>query len=90
MKPVNRHLLIEPKVEAEEENASPFLLPEGYKTKKIERYEIVTILQHADDCKITHLGQADVEASMIEQIHINSNTYHIIPENYVVLLLETK
>ena len=90
MKPVNRHLLVELEVEVEEESTSTFLLPEGYKSKNVERYEKVTILQHADDCKITHLGEAIVESSMLEEININNTTYHIIPENYVVLLLETK
>lgn len=90
MKPVNRHLLIQTMVEVEEESTSTFLLPDNYKTKKVERYERVTILQHAEDCKITHLGDAIVEASMIEEVSIGKDIYFIIPENYVVLLLETK
>jgi len=90
MKPVNRHLLVEVEVEQVEEIQSSFLLPENYRTKDIQRYSIVTIKNYADDCKINHLGRCVVETTMIEDISVDGETYQIIPENYVVLLLEDK
>tara|TARA_R110000822_G_scaffold132295_2_gene269497 strand:- start:639 stop:914 length:276 start_codon:yes stop_codon:yes gene_type:complete len=91
MKPVNRHLLVElPIIEEEEKSSSSFLLPEEYRQKTIERYTIVSIKDYADDCKIRHQGKCVVETSMIEDISIGGKTYQIIPENFVVLLLEVE
>jgi len=92
MKPVNRHLLVEIPIneEQEESSSSSFLLPEGYRQKEIERYTIVSIKDFADDCKIRHLGKCVVETSMIEDISIEGEVFQIIPENFVVLLLEVE
>jgi len=90
MKPVNRHLLVEIPVIEEEEVSSTFLLPESYKTKEVERYTRVRIIACADDCKANYSGEAYVETSMIEDISINGELYHIVPENYLVLLLEAE
>lgn len=90
MKPVNRHLLInlpEPEVE---ETTTTFLLPEDYRNTAVQRYTTVSIVSHAEDCKISHHGRCIVETSMIEDVNVSGETYHIIPENYVVLLLEAE
>lgn len=89
MKPVNRHLLVEiPAKEEKEDNSSVFLLPDSYREKVVERYTRVRIVACADDCKANYSGEAYVESSMIEAICIDEVYYHIVPENYLVLLLE--
>ena len=90
MKPVNRHLLIELPAEEPEHEQRTFLLPENYKTKEIERYTLVTIVQIADDCEKIHKhligSKCVVETSMIEEVKIGGESYNIIPENFVVLV----
>ena len=89
MKPVNKNLLINIPVEEVEEKTSTFLLPENYKKKEIERYTVVDILKRADDCEKIHTNcRCVVETSMINEIKVGVETYNIIAENYVVLLLE--
>ena len=89
MKPVNRNLLINIPVEEVEEKSSTFLLPENYKKKEIERYTVVEILERAEDCEKIHANcRCVVETSMINEIKVGTETYNIVAENYVVLLLE--
>ncbi len=88
MKPVNRHLLVQIPVKEVKEEEGAFLLPEDYKMAEVERYTKVNIIACADDCKRQYSGEAYVENSMIEDISINGKLYHIVSENYIVLLLE--
>jgi len=90
MKPVNKHILVEmiSNKTKEEKTTSTFLLPENYKTHHVERYTRVRIIACADDCKANYSGEAYVETSMIEDISINGELYHIVPENYIVLIME--
>jgi len=90
MKPVNRHLLVEIPIKEVKEEEVTFLLPEDYKTTKVERYTKVNIIACADDCKREYSGEAYVENSMIEDILIEGEMYHIVSENYLVLLMEAK
>ena len=87
MKPVNRHLLVEIPVEEIEEVATTFILPTSFKPQEVERYTKVSIVACADDCKQRYSGEAYVETSMIEDISIEGEMYHIVSENYLVLLL---
>jgi hypothetical protein len=88
MKPVNRHLLVEIPVKEVQEDKGAFLLPDDYKMTEVDRYAKVNIIACADDCKRQYSGGAYVENSMIEDISINGELYHIVSENYIVLLLE--
>mgnify|MGYP001208978112 CR=1 FL=1 len=90
MKPVNRYLLVQTEIEEEEESQRAFLLPDSFKSREISRYIIVNILDCADDCKRAWKGRCIVESSMIEDIYVDGGIYQIIPDNYVVLLLEEK
>lgn len=92
VKPNNRHLLVRIVEEEQEEKPSTFLLPDDYKKKGEERYSVVEVLAIADDCKNTCLEvfprRCVVETSMINEVKVGTQTYHIIQENYVVLTLE--
>ena len=92
VKPTNRNLLINIPVEEVEEASSAFILPDSYKKKEIERHTVVGILAVSSDCqrfdKSHEKMRCVVETSMINDIKVDSEIYHIIAENYVVLLLE--
>ena len=90
MKPVNRNLLIKLEKQEAREDASTaaFLLPEDYKSKTVERYSTVEIIERADDCEKIHTnGRCVVETTMINEIKVDGEVYNIIGENYVVLIL---
>ena len=93
VKPANRNILISiPEEKTEDTEPSAFLLPEEFKRKTIERYTVVKIEGIAEDCQRTHqyhIGtRCVVETSMINEINVDSRTYNIVAENYIVLYLE--
>ena len=67
--------------------ATTFILATSFKPQEVERYTKVNIVECADDCKQKYSGEAYVETSMIEDISIEGEMYHIVSENYLVLLL---
>lgn len=92
VKPTNRNLLIEIPVEDAEEVVSTFLLPEDYLKKDVPRYTTVKIVDISHDCqKFAEFHKnmrCVVETTMISEIKVGSESYNIIGENYVVLMLE--
>ena len=93
VKPSNRYLLIKKIEEEKKEKESAFLLPEDYKKKDVERYTLAEVLATAEDCKMSILmlkkkQRCIVETSMINEIKVMGETYHVVQENYVVLILE--
>ena len=91
-KPTNRNLLIEIPVEEAEEVVTTFLLPEDYLKKDMPRYTAVKIVDISHDCQkfseIHKNRRCVVETTMINEIRVGSESYSIIGENYVVLMLE--
>ena len=91
VKPINRNLLIEIPEDEPEEQSSTFLLPQSYKKKETERFTLVRIVDISDDCEKFHQYHTGkhcvVETTMINEINIESQTYNIIAENYVVLVV---
>ena len=90
--PLNRHILIEKIEEIENEpQESLILTPDDYKLKT-SQFGLYQIVQTADDCeKITdyHINyNIVVEESMVQEITVNKQTYHIILENYVYGIYE--
>lgn len=87
--PVNRHLRIDLK-KFEEKTDSGVLLPESF-SKGTEKYQKVTILSAALDCKdVFHenIGkQIFVEKSMIQEVTISGKDVALILENYVIGVL---
>lgn len=88
VKPTNRNLLIKIPEEKAETEKTTFILPEDY-NRKVERYKLVQVLDRAEDCeKIKENCKCIVETSMINQIKVHGQNYHIVGENYVVLVVE--
>jgi len=89
--PVNRHILIRPVGESEEEaKPSAILLPEDYQRQQ-SQYVAVSIIDWAEDCSInsglSDSGVALVERSMIKELAYEDEKVYLILENYVVCMI---
>jgi len=82
LEPHNRHLLVFPIKEKDEE--MNFILPDEYKAPE-SQYTVCDILGIADDCKDS-LSVGDrvvVESRMIQEIKAMGETNYLVLENYV-------
>ena len=96
--PVNRHLLIVPHTK-KNETPSGVVLPDDY-TPEQDLYVEATVLALSKDCnkEITNLGSNEtiidkkiiVDSSMIREINVGQETFHLILENYVVGVMSQK
>jgi len=89
MKPSNRHLLIQPLEEEEEESPSVIVLPTDYE-KPQSPYLVAQVLSHSVDCT-QDLSRGDiiiVERRMLHTIDIKDKTYYLVLENYIFGRLE--
>ena len=91
LQPLNRHLVVIPHFE-EEENSSGVLLPEEF-SKNQNRYIQATIVSISSDCspefrKIKYDFTDDrvvvLDSTMLEKISLNDKDYYMILENYVM------
>ena len=84
MKPLNRHLLIQPLEEKQEEKDSVVILPSDYE-KPLAPYVIAKVIDHADDCQKEHdVGSTIVlERRMLNTLEIHDKTYYLVLENYL-------
>ena len=92
LKPVNRHLVIVPHVK-KNETPSGVVLPDDYAPEE-DLYVEATVLAMAEDCseQLNFLKSSTaaannriiVDRSMIREINLKSETFHVILENYVV------
>tara|TARA_R110000824_G_scaffold89748_2_gene219772 strand:+ start:3896 stop:4180 length:285 start_codon:yes stop_codon:yes gene_type:complete len=84
--PKNRHLLVLPiEEEQEEEGTLKILTPSNYK-KPTSPYLRAQILEIADDCRIQMLKKGDnivIERRMLHDIEIEAKTFYLVLENYV-------
>ncbi len=93
LKPVNRHILVVPHPNKDEEQDTGVLLPEGYAPKR-DKYSLATVVDVAPDCakhfhnlRPTMTSDASVivvDQSMLEKIEFDGGRHHLILENYVV------
>ena len=87
--PVNRHLLIKP-VESKKEE-SQVLLPEDYKSSEERfKFKLCEVLKIANDCTIEVNPSVFVmvNTSMIEEVKVFNETFHLILENYIVGIVD--
>ena len=82
LEPLNRHLLVLPNFEQEEE--TNIVLPEGYKRPE-SPYIVCDILGIANDCSIEVdiSNRIVVERSMLQEIKAGGETNYLVLENYV-------
>ncbi len=87
LEPLNRHLLVLPSFEKQEE--TKIVLPESYK-KPESPYIICDVLGISSDCKIeVDIGnRIVVERSMIQELKAAGETNYLVLENYVYGRLE--
>tara|TARA_Y100000310_G_C20282105_1_gene623098 strand:- start:301 stop:597 length:297 start_codon:yes stop_codon:yes gene_type:complete len=85
--PVNRYLLV--KLVDPEKKESQVLLPEDYKPSK-EQFKLCEVLKIANDCtremrpSVLEGCYIVANASMIEEIKVFNETFHLVLENYVM------
>jgi co-chaperonin GroES (HSP10) len=84
MKPFNRHLLVQPIEEEQEEQQSVIVLPSDYE-KPVSPYLTAEVLAHSEDCAqdLTRGDIVVVERRMIHTIEIYNKTYYLVLENYI-------
>tara|TARA_B100000927_G_C16473644_1_gene472513 strand:+ start:71 stop:391 length:321 start_codon:yes stop_codon:yes gene_type:complete len=98
LKPVNRHLVIIPHTK-KNETPSGVMLPEDYSPEE-DLYVEATVLAMAEDCsrELDFLKSTSnttdrriiVDSSMIREISLKSETFHVVLENYVVGALDQR
>ena len=86
MKPLNRHILIEPPAKKEEKQQG-FYLPEDVVVKK-KPYEVVKVIKVATDSKFDGSLKSGemivVESHLIIEVETNVKKYYFVPENNVL------
>ena len=84
MKPFNRHILIKPIEEKQEDKSSLVVLPSDYK-KPESPYQTAEVIELSNDCKI-ELSSGDkvvFEKRTLQKIQIAGETHYLILENYI-------
>ena len=90
-KPTNRHLLVEPTCSKKNKDnkETSILLPEDFSPVE-SRFLTATVLSIASDCsadlKGSHGQQVVIDSSMMIEVVLESRTYHLILENYVLAI----
>ena len=89
MKPLNRHILIEPPAKKEEKQQG-FYLPEDVVVKK-KPYEVVKVVKIAFDSKFDGILKSGdmivVESHLITEVETNAKKHYLVLENNVLALL---
>ena len=80
----NRHVLVHPLEEKQEEKVSLIALPEDYK-KPDSPYMIVRVIDFADDCKNPIAIGSDIiiERRMMIEMEIKGQKNYLVLENYI-------
>ena len=80
----NRHVLIEPVKEEQEEKQSLIALPDDYK-KPESPYVVAKVLDFADDCKcyLAVSSYVVLERRMMIEVIIKGSTNYLVLENYI-------
>jgi hypothetical protein len=80
----NRHVLVRPIEEEQEETSSLIALPEDYK-KPESPYAIVEILDFADDCTcyLAVSSYVVIERRMMIEVEIKGQKDYLVLENYI-------
>ena len=89
LNPRNRHLLVVPQDEDEQEEERAVLLPDNYR-KPQSPYATVSVLSVAPD--VSQLLMAGdtlvVERSMLKEVTFEGETFYLVLENYILGLVE--
>ena len=83
--PYNRHLLVRPLEEEEEEQLSVVVLPTDY-IKPISPYLVCEVTNISTDCNLQAINGGDhvvVERRMLHKIDVDDETFYLVLENYV-------
>ena len=88
--PRNRHLLVEPLSEREEEKKETgVLLPDSYKPQQ-NAYVMAKIIELAPDCSVDCKSSDTIviERSMLNEVNFGEEVFYLVLENYVLGVFE--
>ena len=84
MKPVNRHLLVEP-IQSDDRGEAVVLIPES--SIKSSAYSLVKLLAVSSDCEKFN-GEVGstlvVNTNMVEEVQVGEDKFNLILENHVL------
>tara|TARA_R110000824_G_scaffold79224_2_gene199631 strand:- start:2537 stop:2821 length:285 start_codon:yes stop_codon:yes gene_type:complete len=85
LEPRNRHILVLPIEEQEDQEERAVLLPESYR-KPQSPYAAVSVVVAAPDVSQLFIAGDTlvVERSMLKEIPFEGSTYHLVLENYIL------
>ena len=87
--PRNRHLVVIPQDERQQEEERAVLLPEGYR-KPESPHAVVSVLSVAPD--VSQLLMAGdtlvVERSMLKEVTFKGETFYLVLENYILGIVD--
>ncbi len=92
LQPLNRHLVVIPHFEEQENDSSKVLLPEDFERTQ-KRYIQATIVSISSDCssefkKLKYDFTGDriivLDSTMLEKVSVKDKDYYMILENYVM------
>ncbi len=91
LEPRNRHVVVLPMDEKEQEEERTVLLPENY-SKPQSPYAAVSVICAAPD--VSQLLMAGdtllVDRAMLKEISFEGSTYHLILENYILGIMQSE
>jgi|TARA_E500000305_G_scaffold96781_1_gene87011 co-chaperonin GroES (HSP10) len=91
LEPRNRHIVVIPKEEQNQEEERAVLLPENYRKPQSE-HTVVSVVSAAPD--VSQLVMAGdtvvVDRSMLKEISLDGSTYHLILENYILGIVQAE
>lgn len=89
--PRNRHLVVEPIEDTEEEEKSAVLVPEGYGKPK-PPFVQARIREVSPDCT-SNFSKGDrivIERSMLQEVTVEDVEFYLVLENYVYGVLSSR
>ena len=89
LNPRNRHLLVIPQDEEEQDEERAVLLPENYR-KPQSPYAAVSVLSVAPDVSQLLIAGDTlmVERSMLKEVTFKGETFYLVLENYILGIVE--
>ena len=86
--PVNKHLVVKP-IESASKEQSRVLVPDDFK-EDTSPYAFVKLLQKNELSNLTVGDRLLIHAHLMEEVTLEGQVFHIIPENSVIAYVDSK
>lgn len=85
--PVNKHLVVKP-VSSSSKEESLVLVPDDFK-EDVRPYAFVKLVQKHSASDLTVGDRLLIHAHMMEEVDLDGQVFHIIPENSVIAFVDS-